>query len=116
MLERLKKWLHFSPHFHARRDNVHDLLDLVSLIDRFLDDRLRYELEWDDFISWKHENSGIEPVRIRIAALEPLFFSETESDRDRGTELLTTERNNLAAIGGLPARNAPGKVPARAGK
>jgi hypothetical protein len=40
-----------------------------------IDGTLEYPLEWDDFISWRHENPNIEKIRDRIAANEPLFFS-----------------------------------------
>jgi len=69
-----------------------------------LDGCTKYPLEWDDFISWEHENPGIEAIRDRIAALEPLFFSKDDGDKQRALSLFIDERNKLAALIGVPAR------------
>ena len=71
---RLTTWLRRSEHVHIRVQGVNNLGDLVCLIDRFLDDRVQYPLEWDDFVSWKHENVHIEKVRQIIEQNEPLLF------------------------------------------
>ncbi|HWA92941.1 MAG TPA: hypothetical protein VG889_23110 [Rhizomicrobium sp.] len=78
------------------------MADLVDLIDRFIDGDLRYELEWDDFISWTHSNPNIEEFRDRIGAGEPLAFSKKPEDRARFLELLIAERDRAAALCGLP--------------
>jgi hypothetical protein len=78
---------------------------LVALIDRFLDDKLSYELEWDDFISWKNSNANIEAIRERIAKTEPLFFSKIRADRERAVGLLVEERNRAAAFVGIDPRS-----------
>jgi hypothetical protein len=100
----LRRTLQQSSHVHLREENVSSPRDVVQLIDRFIDGKVRYPLEWDDFISWEHSSVGIEAVRQRIAALEPLFFSEHADDREEALLRLVAERNQLAAIVGLPAR------------
>jgi hypothetical protein len=79
--------------------------DLVALLDRFIDGRLNYELEWDDFISWQHTNPNIEAIRLRIAETEALFFSNVITDRKRAVEMLVDERNRAAALVGAPPRS-----------
>ncbi|GAA0554622.1 hypothetical protein GCM10008941_38320 [Rhizomicrobium palustre] len=79
----------------------------MELLDRFLDDRLKYELEWDDFISWEHDNPNIEAIRLRIAETESLFFSSAISDRQCAVDLLVAERNRAAALVGVSARTSP---------
>lgn len=101
---RLLSWLRKSEHVHIRVHGVNNWADLVDLIDRFLDDRVRYPLEWDDFISWKHENVHIEEMRLRIEQNEPLLFSETLSDREKYISMLIEERNRVATTIGLPLR------------
>ncbi|HEY5237661.1 MAG TPA: hypothetical protein VIJ62_04710 [Rhizomicrobium sp.] len=78
---------------------------LVGLLDRFLEGKMNYELEWDDFISWKNSNPNIELIRERIAETEPLFFSKKTSDRKNAFDLLVEERNRAAAIIGLSTRS-----------
>ena len=107
MFKRLMRWLRTSPHVHLWQESPETMGQLLDLLDRFLDDRLNYELEWDDFISWKNRNPNIELIRGRIAKLEPLFFSRLPSDRARAIELLLTERNRAAAIIGQPPRSVP---------
>jgi hypothetical protein len=104
MLKRWRKWLRQSPHFHIRERRVNDIHDLVALIDRFLDDKLDYVLEWDDFISWTHENENIERIRDRIAETEPLFFSKNAEDNKLGIAMLIDERNRAATLIGIDLR------------
>ena len=108
VLDRLRNWLRFSPHFHVKDDPVHDLRSCVELIDRFIDDRCRYPLEWDDFISWSHSSPGIDSVRVTIADLEPMFFSADPESRAEATRQLVAERNRVAALLGIPGRDGPG--------
>ena len=79
--------------------------DLVALIDRFLNDKLSYALEWDDFISWKNGNPNVEAIRERIAITEPLFFSKKKADREHGVKLIVEERNRAAALAGMDPRS-----------
>jgi hypothetical protein len=105
LLKRIRKWLHSSRRVHIRERPVNDLVSCIGLMDRFMDGRLRYALEWDDFISWNHENPGIESIRQSIAALEPELFSRDEQIRDEAVRKFLVERNRIAAIAGFPGRN-----------
>ncbi|MFO1408249.1 MAG: hypothetical protein U1F08_12080 [Steroidobacteraceae bacterium] len=107
MLALIRKWLQNSPRVHQRQERVHDLRSCVAQIDRFLDDAVAYPLEWDDFISWKHRNPTIEQVRVNIAKTEPLFFSKTPGDHAKAVDIVVGERNRIAAIVGIAARQAP---------
>jgi hypothetical protein len=104
MKKRILEWFRKSPHVHLRIQGVETVRDLVDLIDRFIDNKLKYELEWDDFISWKHENPNIEAIRNRISETEALFFSQEKSERQRAVGLLIKERNRAAAIIEMSAR------------
>lgn len=111
-LNRIRSWLRFSKHFHLRENPASDLRSLVDLIDRFLDGPMNYPLEWDDFISWQNENKNIETIRERISLLEPLFFSSNMAERRKAEALLVIERNQIAALIGLPAlKHAPHSFP-----
>lgn len=81
--------------------------DLVALIDDFLDDKLSYPLEWDDFVSWKNMDAGIESVRLRIESLEPLFLSASKEERNKATLALVEIRNSLALSHGMEERAIP---------
>lgn len=100
----VRRWLRMSPHVHIREENVASLNDLVKLLDRFLDDDTRYPLEWDDFVSWTHDDPEIEAIRDRIADTEPLFFSGSEDDRVKGVTIILRERNAAAGRCGIPLR------------
>jgi hypothetical protein len=65
---------------------------------------MKYDLEWDDFISWKHTNPNIEAIRDRIGEFEPLLFSKSLADRMRYCEKVMAERDRAAALCGLPPR------------
>jgi hypothetical protein len=104
MFRLLRQWLRRSSRVHIRETNIENLRDLVDLIDRFADDKLAYPLEWDDFISWAHSNPNIEGIRVKIASGEPLAFSKNHDDRNKFVDLITNERNRIAALCGIPAR------------
>jgi hypothetical protein len=104
MLDFLAKWLRNSSHIHQKQRAVETISEMVDLIDRSIDDKQSYPLEWDDFVSWENDNPNIEEVRRRIAALEPLFFSKTQTDRERGVDLVIEERNRAAALVGIKPR------------
>ncbi len=103
MFRRLRHWLRYSSHFHIV-EPVGTLLDVVGVIDRFLDGTPRYALEWDDFVSWEHVNPNIERIRDAIAETEPLFFSGKMEDKLQGLEIVLSQRNRAAALAGLPIR------------
>lgn len=104
LVDRLTRWLHVSPHIHIRARNVSTISDAVDLFDRFLDDAMKYDLEWDDFISWEHENVCIEAVRERLGNSEALLFSKLPTDRARYVAAVLAERNRLAAFVGRSPR------------
>jgi hypothetical protein len=56
-------------------------LQAIDLVDRFIDDKLEYPLEWDDFISWKNANESVERLRNQFADLEPSLMSKDETLR-----------------------------------
>jgi hypothetical protein len=103
----LAKWLKFSKHVHLRTHELCSLREVVDIIDGFLDDELEYPLEWDDFVSWENGTPSVEVVRKRIAALEPLAFSEKPEERAQFVDRLVEERNRAAALIGIAARNFP---------
>ncbi|NDK38167.1 hypothetical protein DT603_04850 [Pseudoxanthomonas gei] len=103
MLKMLRHWLRRSSHVHVRQAGPTDLQELVGLLDRFLDDKPRYPLEWDDFISWESHIPAIESIRIRVEATEPLFISRNAEDLAKGSALVLEERNRVAAWVGQPA-------------
>ena len=107
MLKHLRNWLRNSRHVHVRQEAVASVRECVELIDRFLDGERRYPLEWDDFISWEHENLHIEKARKAIAETEPLFFSRDPAQQSQGIDILVRERNSLAKLAGLPNRGGP---------
>ena len=107
MFRLLNRWLRNSSRFHAREEQVSTGRDLVLLIDKFLDDNLAYPLEWDDFVSWKSRDAGIETVRLRIEGLEPLFLSPSIDDRAKATQRLVDIRNDLATSHGMERRSVP---------
>lgn len=93
-----------TSRLHVRRRGVKDVSDVVELIDRFLDEKLEYSMEWDDFISWKQEDSQLEEVRQRIGRHETLLFSAAPDDRQEYISLLIEERNRIAAQVGQTVR------------
>jgi len=104
MFDRFKNWLQQSRHVHVRQNVVGGLRDLVNLIDRFIDGKLNYELEWDDFVSWEHEQPEIDSIRSRIANLEPLFFGKNLDDRRLALSRLIAERDRVAKSCGMVPR------------
>jgi hypothetical protein len=103
MWRAIRKFLRNSSRVHVREPGPTNYRELVDLLDRFIDDEMRYPLEWDDFISWEHQNPNIEAVRNRIAAWEPLAFGSA-TERDRFFELFVSVRNECAALVGIAVR------------
>ena len=101
IFRKLIQTLRHSRRLHLRERGVANASDLVGLIDRFRTDELKYELEWDDFISWSNANPTVEEARNRIANLEPLFFSKEQKRRAKAVALLIEERNRLASLCGM---------------
>jgi hypothetical protein len=93
-----------SRRVHIRVAKVHTLRQAIDLIDRFIDNKLAYPLEWDDFISWPNANSSVENLRNQIADLEALFLSKETGKRQSALGRLLDYRNEYAALVGLAAR------------
>ncbi len=104
MFKRIRQWLRSSERVHIRENRVAELPQLLALLDRFLDDKLDYPLEWDDFISWENASPEIEAFRDRIADLEKAFFSGSDQERDEATREVISVRNWVAERCGVPAR------------
>jgi hypothetical protein len=105
LMKKLREFLKASSRIHVRGAEVGSLGEVVGLIDRFIDGRLRFVLEWDDFVSWENSNPGIEKVRARICALEGDFFSPAAEVRRSALNRLIVIRNETAEILGLPRRD-----------
>jgi uncharacterized protein (DUF2062 family) len=71
-------------HFHWKeyRPAV-DAAHAADLIERFLENRLRYPQEWNDFVASREENATVEPYRKRCERLDPLV-NRPEAPRDPG--------------------------------
>ncbi len=102
--ERIQGFFVRNSVLHLRGEPPTDIRTVVDLIDRFIDDRLAYDLEWDDFISWESKDAAVEQLRLRIADLEQMFFSASNLDRREGTSRLVAERNAMARLIGVPDR------------
>lgn len=90
-----RNFLRDSQRIHIQEDNIKTYKDVVSLIDRSLADDQSYPLEWDDFVSWEHENPNIEHYRIKIAELEPLLVPGPEKNMKLGLEKLKEIRDEV---------------------
>jgi hypothetical protein len=93
-----------SSIIHARQQPAQNAEELVELIDRFLDDKLRYDMEWDDFISWKSDSHQVESLRNEIGNFEGLLFSNAPEDRLAYCERLIEIRNRTASFFSKPPR------------
>ncbi|MGE3829844.1 MAG: hypothetical protein AB7F76_02515 [Parvibaculaceae bacterium] len=103
LLDQFPKFFVRSTRLHLRQVPAQNMRQLVSLMDRFVDGRLQYDLEWDDFISWESSDPPVEEIRERLGAFESLLFSNHAADRNRYNEHVADERNRLATLFGLPA-------------
>lgn len=88
-----------------RVGKVHTIRQAIDLVDRFIDNKMEYPLEWDDFISWSNPNATVEQLRDQIANLEPLFLSKDIKNRQVALQRLIGLRNESASLVGLDARN-----------
>lgn len=93
-----------SSRFHLRQETATDTRELIALFDRFLDGKLQYPLEWDDFISWKATNPHVEAVRQRLGQLEDRLFSSDQNEKLAYCNAVIEERNQLAALVQFPQR------------
>lgn len=100
----IKNFLKHSSHVHLRRIRVGTKESLVDIIDRFIDDRMEYPLEWDDPVSWENQDPFVESKRIEIGSLESDFLSDDLGRRKQATEVLMELRNSVALMIGIPVR------------
>lgn len=110
LIKWLAHWLKHSP-WVQRHQGITSVAEAIGVIDRFIDDRPSYPLEWDDFISWQSSVEGVERLRNEIASLEPMFLSEDRENRLQGHKTLVEIRNYYAGFNGIPQR--PDKGPVR---
>lgn len=96
-----------STYVHLHGGEVASTRELVELIDRFLDGAIRYDLEWDDFISWPSSNSHVEAVRSRLEEYEHCLFSPRREDRAKYIAKVIEERDQLAALLGMKKYSKP---------
>ena len=94
-----------SKHIHVRQMAIDSAKDAIELVDRFLDDKLEYPLEWDDFISWKSSNESVERLRNQLADLEPLLMSKNKKLRHQAVLRMLQLRNQYANLMGMPSRD-----------
>jgi hypothetical protein len=102
--ERIRRLLKGDFIFHMQRRPVSAPSELIDVVDKFLDDKLDYDFQWDDFISWRNQNSSLEKFRNQIGEYERYLFSDSIKDRIIYCNRLIDLRNDLAAIVGLPSR------------
>ena len=110
MAENIRTYLRMSPRVHIRQNDIANLGELLSLFDRFIDDKILYPLEWDDFISWESNNPSVESIRLRIGEYESLLFSDKLIDRTAYGNKVVEERNKIAVSLGLPSRQFIGRI------
>lgn len=104
LTELVRQYFVRSNAVHLHQNPAQTVEEIIALIDRFLDGTMRYDMEWDDFISWKNDNGHLEQIRNRIGEFEPLLFSIQRKDRDIYLQKLVEERNRLAALLNIPVR------------
>ena len=90
-----------TRHVRFVRKEIATLREAIDLVDRFIDGKLRYPLEWDDFISWDNSNPPVEKFRDLIGALEPLFMSHDKVARHQALDETIRIRNHYANLLGL---------------
>jgi hypothetical protein len=96
-----------SKHIHVRRVGIDSPKDAIELVDRFVDDKLEYPLEWDDFISWKSSNESVERLRNQLADLERSLMSKDKEVRHQAVSRMLQLRNRYANLVGMPSRDDP---------
>lgn len=103
----LKRVLTQSSRVHLHQEPASTTGDLIELIDRCIEGRLNYPMEWDDFISWEQANPNVEAARDAIGKYEPWLFSGSKAKRNAYWHRVVEERNRLAALLGRPQRQLP---------
>lgn len=101
----LKSLLRNSSLIHVRQSDFSKPSEVIDLIDRFIDGNTRYDLEWDDFISWNNTNHNIEKLRTEIGKYEYLLFQRKDKySRLNYCNKVIEQRNILASKISLPTR------------
>lgn len=108
LINKISDFFRNSTVIHNREDPAPSTRQLVELFDRFLDGKLNYGLEWDDFISWESSNPIVEEVRQRLGEYEPLLFSRDQQNFDAYCGHVLNERNRLAHFLGVALRVSRG--------
>jgi hypothetical protein len=68
--------------------------DTANLIERFLDNKLNYPQEWNDFIESRRVEAAVEPFRKLCYELDPLVNTHLIQD----LEALTQLRNAVSVL------------------
>lgn len=106
ILRKIRSFFTQSTMAHVHQCPASSTVELVFLMDRFLDGDMRYPLEWDDFISWESDNPHVEQVRNRLGELEPLLFSKNKQQIEEYGRKVAQERDALASLIGIPLRTS----------
>lgn len=61
--------------------------EVADLIDRFLENRLAYPQEWNDFVECSQKDPDVEVYRKNCAEFDPLVNCPDPVDQDALTEL-----------------------------
>jgi hypothetical protein len=61
--------------------------EVADLIERFLNNRLSYPQEWNDFVECRQKDSDVEVYRKKCYDLDPLVNCPDPADQDAITEL-----------------------------
>lgn len=104
LIEILRDKLINGSVIHLHQEVAGSPRELIDLMDRFLDDKFVYPLEWDDFISWENDNVSIENIRQQLGVHENLLFSKNKKKIDAYKHIVCIERNKLAGIIGISPR------------
>jgi hypothetical protein len=79
----LRNILRRSSFLHQRQTEVSNVAQAIDLMRRFYTDDLHYDLEWDDFISWKNPHPRVELARKKLEKIEWMLFSKDARVRSR---------------------------------
>lgn len=95
----------YSKHVHVRQNELDSTKEVIYLIDRFVDNKIEYPLEWDDFVSWTNPNQTVERLRDQLADLESSFMSRDKKLRHQALLTMIQLRNHYANLIGMASRD-----------
>jgi hypothetical protein len=75
LLNKIKQFFVKGSIIHLRGEPISSTKEFVDFVDRFVDDKSLYDMEWDDFFSWTNANPQLEEIRNRLGEFEPLLSS-----------------------------------------